>query len=299
MASRTRFLIATAFLAAVILVACGVLYAVRHTGEADAAHVCPEDAASSDPGWMSSNTDVDAAFDEHPFVGNGYLGLRVPPRGSGYALTGEPSGWPLYTPRYDGAFVAGLYGHTPGLADDREVAAALPNWSTLTVGAGDDTFSTATPAAQITKFAQTRYLRCGLVRTTLTWTGRDGKVTDLVYEVLADRAPPPRGGGPRAGVGPRCGGGTLTAPHGCHRAPPPPPPPPGGPGPADRGAALVRRTHRDRPPRRRGSAQAHPRRRRRARRRDRRRFPHRGHRRSRRGRLGAAHRASRATRTGP
>ncbi|WP_280433140.1 MlaD family protein, partial [Nocardia brasiliensis] len=187
MASRTRFLIATAFLAAVILVACGVLYAVRHTGEADAAHVCPEDAASSDPGWMSSNTDVDAAFDEHPFVGNGYLGLRVPPRGSGYALTGEPSGWPLYTPRYDGAFVAGLYGHTPGLADDREVAAALPNWSTLTVGAGDDTFSTATPAAQITKFAQTRYLRCGLVRTTLTWTGRDGKVTDLVYEVLAER----------------------------------------------------------------------------------------------------------------
>ncbi|MGW4841608.1 discoidin domain-containing protein [Nocardia brasiliensis] len=188
MASRTRFLIATAFVAAVILVACGVLYAVRHTGETDAAHVCPEDAASSDPGWMSSNTDVDAAFDEHPFVGNGYLGLRVPPRGTGYALTGEPSGWPLYTPRYDGAFVAGLYGHTPGLADDREVAAAIPNWSTLTVGAGDDTFSTATPAAQITKFAQTRYLRCGLVRTTLTWTGRDGKATDLVYEVLADRA---------------------------------------------------------------------------------------------------------------
>ncbi|WP_280465955.1 hypothetical protein [Nocardia brasiliensis] len=220
MASRTRFLIATAFLAAVILVACGVLYAVRHTGEADAAHVCPEDAASSDPGWMSSNTDVDAAFDEHPFVGNGYLGLRVPPRGSGYALTGEPSGWPLYTPRYDGAFVAGLYGHTPGLADDREVAAALPNWSTLTVGAGDDTFSTATPAAQITKFAQTRYLRCGLVRTTLTWTGRDGKVTDLVYEVLAEAPPPPPGAGPGARGGGRGGGGGGS---GCVRAPCPPP----------------------------------------------------------------------------
>lgn len=187
LAARTRFLIVTAFLAAVLLVVCGVRYAVRHGGDAATAHVCPGDAAAADPGWMSAHTEVDAAFDMHPFVGNGYLGLRVPPRGTGYALTGEPSGWPLYTPRYDGAFVAGLYGHTPGLADDREVAAAIPNWSTLTVGVGAETFSAATPAARITAFAQTRYLRCGLVRTTLTWTTSDGKATDLVYDVLTDR----------------------------------------------------------------------------------------------------------------
>ena len=40
----------------------------------------------------------------------------------GYMATGETTGWPLYTPRYDGAFVAGLYGADPALAggpDDR------------------------------------------------------------------------------------------------------------------------------------------------------------------------------------
>ncbi|WP_069161514.1 discoidin domain-containing protein [Nocardia altamirensis] len=187
MASRTKVLVSIAFVVALAVVAFGVLFAVRQADRAGAAPVCPGDDDSSAPGWMASHTDVDAAFDAHPFVGNGYLGLRVPPRGMGYAETGEPTGWPLYTPRYDGAFVAGLYGHAPGVADDREVAAAIPNWSTLTVGVGDDTYGVGTPADRITDFRQTRYLRCGLVRTALTWTSRDGKVTDLVYDVIADR----------------------------------------------------------------------------------------------------------------
>lgn len=187
MRSRTEVLIGIAFVVAVALVAGGVVFAVRHIGRDEAAPVCPGDDAASTPGWSASNTAVDAAFEQHPFVGNGYLGLRVPPRGMGYALTGEMSGWPLYTPRYDGAFVAGLYGHTPGLADDREVAAAIPNWSALSVGVGADTYSANTPADRITNFKQTQYLRCGLVRTELTWTSRDGKATDLVYDVVTDR----------------------------------------------------------------------------------------------------------------
>ncbi|MFD6157738.1 discoidin domain-containing protein [Nocardia sp. NPDC060256] len=187
MRSRTKILIGTALIVAIALVAGGILVAVRNAARDEAAPICPGDEASSAPGWTSTNTDVAAGFEQHPFVGNGYLGLRVPPRGTGYVSTGEMSGWPLYTPRYDGAFVAGLYGHTPGLADDREVAAALPNWSALTVGVGDDTYSASTPAAQITNFSQTGYLRCGLVRTALTWTSRDGKATDLVYDVVTDR----------------------------------------------------------------------------------------------------------------
>ncbi|MFC9436965.1 discoidin domain-containing protein [Nocardia sp. NPDC057030] len=187
MRSRTEVLIGIALVVAVALVAGGVVYAVRQGARDEAAPVCPGDDIASAPGWSASSTEVDAGFEQHPFVGNGYLGLRVPPRGMGYALTGEPSGWPLYTPRYDGAFVAGLYGHTPGLADDREVAAAIPNWSGLTVGVGDDTYSASTPADRITGFQQTRYLRCGLVRTELTWTSRDGKATDLVYDVVTDR----------------------------------------------------------------------------------------------------------------
>ncbi|QBS40662.1 discoidin domain-containing protein [Nocardia sp. CS682] len=187
MRSRTTLLVGIALVAAVVLVVVGVVFAIRHNPQERSASVCPNDDAASAPGWMSSNAEVDAGFERHPFVGNGYLGLRVPPRGAGYVSTGEPSGWPLYTPRYDGAFVAGLYGHTPALADDREVAAAIPNWSALTVGVGADTYAADTPAERITNFTQTRYLRCGLVRTALTWTNRDGKATDLVYDVVTDR----------------------------------------------------------------------------------------------------------------
>ena len=34
--------------------------------------------------------------------------------------TGEPTGWPLFTPRYDGAIVAGLYARDPDLAGGRQ-----------------------------------------------------------------------------------------------------------------------------------------------------------------------------------
>jgi trehalose/maltose hydrolase-like predicted phosphorylase len=72
-------------------------------------------------------------------VGNGYLSRRVPATGMGYVSTGEKTGWPLYTPRYDGAFVAGLYGRDLTLTDGLVQDAAIPTWSTLTVGAGSDT----------------------------------------------------------------------------------------------------------------------------------------------------------------
>ncbi|WP_435593119.1 discoidin domain-containing protein [Nocardia sp. bgisy118] len=168
------------------LVAAVALVAGHDEAAAGRDEACPGIGVET-AGWTPTNTDVDALIDGHPFVGNGYLGLRVPPRGTGYAGTDEPTGWPLYTPAYDGAFVAGLYGHTPGVADDREVAAAIPNWSGLLVGVGDETYSPATPAARITNFAQTLHLRCGLVRTEATWTTADGRATDLVYDVVAAR----------------------------------------------------------------------------------------------------------------
>ena len=106
----------------------------------------------------------------------------------GYVATGEKTGWPLYTPRYDGAFVAGVYAQEAQLAGNRQVIAAIPTWTTLTLGVGSETYSPSTPASRITGFRQTLFLRCGLVRTALTWTTADGKSTDLVYDVLADRA---------------------------------------------------------------------------------------------------------------
>nr|WP_040745184.1 discoidin domain-containing protein [Nocardia transvalensis] len=180
-------LVGTVVAVVIVLLIVVVVVVVRHPGASSEASPCPGDSESARPEWAPSSTSFTAGYEAHPFVGNGYLGLRIPPAGTGYAETGERTGWPLYTPRYDGAFVAGLYARDPAVADGLEVAAALPNWSTLTVGAGDETFSPATPPAQVSNFRQTQYLRCGMVRTALTWTTRDGRATDLVYDVVTDR----------------------------------------------------------------------------------------------------------------
>jgi trehalose/maltose hydrolase-like predicted phosphorylase len=164
-----------------------VLLAAGRTVFAADANPCPGDPRGGDAEWTLSTTTYDPAFSRHPFVGNGYIGQVVPPAGMGYMATGEKTGWPLYTPRYDGAFVAGLYAQEPELTANRQVLAALPTWTTLTVTVGGETYSPSTPASQITGFRQTLFLRCGLLRTALTWTTTDGKATDLVYDVLADR----------------------------------------------------------------------------------------------------------------
>jgi hypothetical protein len=76
--------------------------------------------------------------------------------------TGEKTGWPLYAPRYDGAFVAGVYGRNPSIVDAdgvaRTIDAAIPTWSTLKMSAGSDTYSSTTPAARISNFRQALYL---------------------------------------------------------------------------------------------------------------------------------------------
>jgi trehalose/maltose hydrolase-like predicted phosphorylase len=150
---------------------------------------CPAGSGSGS-GWDLSTNTFDPHYTRHPYVGNGYLSQRLPPNGMGYVSTGEKTGWPLYTPRYDGAFVGGLYARVPTEADPstaRAVIAAIPTWSTLNVTAGSETYSPKTPAGEISNFNQTLYLSCGLLRTSLTWTTSDGKATDLVYDVMADR----------------------------------------------------------------------------------------------------------------
>lgn len=142
----------------------------------------------TDPAWAPTSTTFGEAEGYDPYVGNGYLGHRVPAAGAGYAERGEKTGWPLFTARYDGAFVSGLFGRDPDLAAGREVAAALPSWTNLDVRVGDETYGSATPAGRISRYRQTVFLRCGLVRTSLRWTTADGRATDLTYEVLADRA---------------------------------------------------------------------------------------------------------------
>ncbi|MFF4401807.1 glycosyl hydrolase family 65 protein [Streptomyces sp. NPDC001480] len=141
------------------------------------------------PGWAPTATRIDAK-DPHPYVGNGYLATRVPPTGAGYSATGEKTGWPLYTPRYDGAFVSGLYARGPGNTAGRDALAALPGWTGLDVTAGDETYSAR---SRVSRYRQTLSLRCGRLRTSLTWTGSDGRRTDLTYDVLTSRDDPHTG----------------------------------------------------------------------------------------------------------
>ncbi len=172
----------------VVLVALAAAVAALSPGHALAATPGPCPDGRDGPGWTLATTTFDNTYTRHPYVGNGYLSQRVPPAGMGYMATGEKTGWPLYTPRYDGAFVAGLYGADPALAEGRTIASAIPTWSTLALTAGSETYSPATPAGRISNFRQALHQACGLLRTSLTWTTSDGKATDLTYDVIADRA---------------------------------------------------------------------------------------------------------------
>ena len=172
---------------------------------------CPGD--NGDPttsGWALSTTTFDNAYTRHPYVGNGYLSQRVPSTGTGYVETTQKTGWPLFTNAYDGAFVAGLYARDPNLAGGRAAIAAIPTWSTLKVTAGGASYTGTTPAAEVSNFRQTLFLRCGVVRTQLTWTPSAGHATDLTYDVIAARANP-HVGAVRLTVTPRwSGSATVT-----------------------------------------------------------------------------------------
>ncbi|MFF9896379.1 discoidin domain-containing protein [Streptomyces longispororuber] len=156
-------------------------------------HSTPHPTCRDGAGWTLDSTRIDPEDTHHAFVGNGYLGQRVAPNGSGYTAGDAKTGWPLFTPRYDGSFVSGLYAHNPRTAGNRQAVAALPTWTPLTVttgGAGADTFNSSTRPGRVSAYRQSLLLHCGVVRTSLTWTAADGRRTDLVYEVAADRVNP-------------------------------------------------------------------------------------------------------------
>ncbi|WDT55302.1 discoidin domain-containing protein [Streptomyces sp. G7(2002)] len=192
-APRSRKLVAPLLATALIAVLAPV------SASAAAPTPAPESAGSAkgpclkgdgDDGWTATATKIDPKDSHHAYVGNGYLGQRVPPNGTGYAAPGGATGWPLKTPEYDGSFVSGLYAKGPKDLKGRQAIAAIPTWTTLDVatgGAHPDTFSSATAPGRISHYRQTLSLRCGFVRTSLTWTAADGRATDLVYDVLADR----------------------------------------------------------------------------------------------------------------
>ncbi|HEY9243544.1 MAG TPA: discoidin domain-containing protein [Streptosporangiaceae bacterium] len=109
------------------------------------------------------------------FTGNGYIGVRVPPAGQGYAAGDVPTN----------ATLAGFYAQAPGQVQQR---ANLPAWSWLAFGDGGQEFSLST--GTVSGWRQQLDLRDGVITTTAIWTAPDGHVTKLTYDVFTDRARP-------------------------------------------------------------------------------------------------------------
>lgn len=135
--------------------------------------------------WSLSNRQYAETYVNQPFVGNGYLGLRIPSAGDGYWVGSKPpdnsSSWPLGTPRYTGALVAGFYG-THGYIS------ALPNWSPLTIRDASGEYDPLTVAAgQISGYRQTTDMLHGVVTTSLVWTSPSGNRAKLVWHIFAHR----------------------------------------------------------------------------------------------------------------
>lgn len=107
------------------------------------------------------------------FTGNGYLGVRIPPAGQGYAEGSVPAE----------SEVAGFYAQRPGQIQQR---ASIPTWSTLIFDDDGQPFSPRT--GQATRWQQQLDLRDGSITTTARWIAPSGHMTDLRYVVFTDRA---------------------------------------------------------------------------------------------------------------
>ncbi|NEB79167.1 glycoside hydrolase family 65 protein [Streptomyces sp. SID14478] len=145
----------------------------------------PTGAAGTAPTTLTTHTYAPADYRRQPFVGNGYLGQRIPATGTGYQGDMGGTGWPLYEQRYAGAFAAGFYHHTE---DDDEFLAALPTWSTLTLGVGDHTLTPGAPSSTISDYRQSLDMRRATVSTAFTWTPEADRPTDVAFEVLGHRS---------------------------------------------------------------------------------------------------------------
>jgi trehalose/maltose hydrolase-like predicted phosphorylase len=113
------------------------------------------------------------------FTGNGFLGVRVPAVGQGYAGGTVPSQSEL----------AGFYAKPNSItraSQGVQQRASIPTWSTLTFADGGTGFSLT--AGHTSGWRQSIDLHTGVITTSATWTAPDGHVTGLSYQVLTDRA---------------------------------------------------------------------------------------------------------------
>lgn len=148
----------------------------------------------ADPEWQLSTDRFTDRFDGEPYVGNGYLGQRIPAAGMGFRTDGVV-GWPLLTPRATTSMAAGLYARTKASRlfpnADKQVIATIPTWTTLSFSTPSGSYGPATAtAANVADYQQTLDLRTGTVTTSGTWTSPGGQRAGFRYTIFTDRAHP-------------------------------------------------------------------------------------------------------------
>ena len=112
------------------------------------------------------------------FTGNGLLGVRVPAAGQGYAAGTVPADSEL----------AGFYAKpSRGTISERvQQRANLPTWSALSLAVAGHTFAGRT--GTVSGYRQSLDLHTGIITTRARWTAPGGRLTDVTYQVLTDRA---------------------------------------------------------------------------------------------------------------
>jgi trehalose/maltose hydrolase-like predicted phosphorylase len=125
-------------------------------------------AQTPDTTFILGTTDVRRS--PSPFVGNGRVGVVIPPLGIGAA----PS------------FMAGLYEEAPG---DIPRIVAVPAWNATTLTSGETSLDTSAAAGSIEHYRQTVDMRTATARTTYDWV-HGGERTSVSVETFVSRAAP-------------------------------------------------------------------------------------------------------------
>ncbi len=159
---------------------------------AQASAAASAQGTETDSAWVLSTSHFDNRFEAEPYVGNGYIGLRIPAAGMGFLGDLGKVGWPLGTERVASAIAAGVYAKVADgtfYHDPKEAIALIPTWSTLTFADASGAYSPATASASnVSGYHQALDLRTGIVTTSGTWTSPSGHKTRFLYRVGTDRA---------------------------------------------------------------------------------------------------------------
>ncbi len=136
----------------------------------------PAVAGAAAPGWSLATERAAASAAAPPYLGNGYVGTRIPADGAGRVTA------PVATETH----IAGVYADVPDPitgGTQRQGSVELPGWTRLDVVVGGRRYA----ASGARGYRQELDLRRGVLTTTATWSV-GGRVTELRYDVALDRS---------------------------------------------------------------------------------------------------------------